>query len=336
MRHEVVNLSDGWAGTNQTVSKIMQLVDDSLTDPLIVTTAQNVVRNVRERDRMAELRAISAFVRSRVRYTNESIETLKTPRLMIQEIQKYGKAVGDCDDSVILWMALLKSVGHRVRATVVSQRKDGLASHIYAEDFINGRWVSDDTIVKNKPLGWSVPAREKTTTRHYASAMGGVGMERVQSPFARFTMYGPPVRPQAVSDFLPRRRSFGLKQLCPRVTTKVGGMIEVNEWGMGEAIGFIPGTIGEVGKFSFKSLKKVAAKLLPKVVPFIAGGVVGAGLTAALKAKKEKKAAEAVPGSAPEPAPGMTMAAPGGIPSELITYGAIGVGVLILVMALRR
>ena len=348
MRHEVISLSEGWAGTNQTVATIMRLVDDSLTDPLVVTTAQNIVRGVPERDRMGELRAVSAYVRSRMRYTNESIETLKTPRLMIQEIQKYGKAVGDCDDSVILWMALLKSVGHQVRATVVSQRKDKAATHIYAEDNINGRWVTDDTIVKGKPLGWAVPEREKTATRHYAASMAGVacrpvGCEkncgrscnsrgvqmrdylqvggvrqsvtqwerREHSPFAKFTIFNPGVRQQAVSDFLPRKTYFGGNQVRPFLNVKMGGMIEVNEWGMGEAIGFIPGSIGDVGKAKWlKAAQKIAAKVAPKLVkalPFAAGaGVLAiAAKKVAAAAAARKKAREAGK-AAPDVVPGST------------------------------
>lgn len=360
-----MNLSDGWAGTDQTVAKIMQMVDDSLTDPLIVTAAQGIVRNVRERDRMAELRAISAYVRSKVRYTNEGIETLKTPRLMIQEIQKYGKAVGDCDDSVILWMALLKSIGHKVRAVVVSQRRDKAATHIYAEDFINGKWVSDDTIVKYKPLGWAVPERERTVTRHYA-AMGGIQMQdylqvgrvsrrrrvtrwerQERSPFARFTVYGSGVRQQAVSDFLPPKEYFGGEPVRRPVNTKVGGMIEVNEWGMGEAIGFIPGSLGEVGKAKWGKILKVVKKAAPYVV---GGGVVGTGIALALKAakaaekaKKEKAAAKAAAAgdeAAPEPSSAAittSMSAPSAPASgSTMLYVGLGAAALLLFVVMGR
>lgn len=360
-----MSLSDGWAGTNQTVAKIMQLVDDSLIDPLVVTTAQNIVRNVRERDRMAELRAISAFIRSKIRYTNESIETLKTPRLMVQEIQKYGKAVGDCDDSVILWMALLKSIGHKVRAVVVSQRRDKAATHIYAEDFINGKWVSDDTIVKYKPLGWAVPERERTVTRHYA-AMGGIQMQdylqvgavkrgrghgrrrsvtrwerQERSPFARFTIFSPGVRQQAVSDFLPPKEYFGGEPVRRPVNTKVGGMIEVNEWGMGEAIGFIPGSLGEVGKAKWGKILKVVKKVAPYVV---GGGIVGTGIALAAKAAKAAAAAkkakaakadasgELVPESS-SAAITASMSAPSGPASDsTMLYVGLGAAALLLIV----
>lgn len=359
MRHEVINLSEGWSGTNQTVATIMRLVDDSLTDPLVVTTAQNIVRGVRERDRMGELRAVSAYVRSKVRYTNESIETLKTPRLMIQEIQKYGKAVGDCDDSVILWMALLKSVGHQVRAVVVSQRRDKAATHIYAEDFINGKWVTDDTIVKNKPLGWAVPEREKSATRYYAASMSGVerrpynsrgvqmrdylqvgGMgqsvtqweRREHSPFAKFTIFNPGVRQQAVSDFLPHKTYFGGNQVRPFINVKMGGMIEVNEWGMGEAVGFIPGSIGDVGKIKWK---KVLKKIAPIAAGAAGGGIVATmiakGAAAAKKAKKAQEEGGPIPSSAAETVQTSASASGGGMGTGI----AIAAAALIAIMLFK-
>ena len=172
MRHEVQTLADGWRGTDQTIRKINSMVNQSLLDPVVVTTAQNLVRPLPERDKDAEIERISNYVRSHIRYTNESVETLKTPRLMLDEIRKYGRAVGDCDDHVLLWAALHKAVGNPVRFKVVSQRQDGVANHIYGEVYSPTRgWVADDLIVKNQPLGWSIPAREVTQSKTY-SGMG--------------------------------------------------------------------------------------------------------------------------------------------------------------------
>lgn len=195
MDYEVATLQDGWAGTDQTVATISRLVEDSLQDPVVVGLAHDVIRNVPERDRNAEMRAVSAFVRSNVRYTSESIETIKTPRLMADEIRRKGKAVGDCDDSVVLWAALLRVLGFRVRFSVVSQRPDGLANHIFGEVWSPtlNRWVTDDTIVKNRPLGWRIPAKEVTNEKNYE--MGGLSMHsrlrlRSWDPFRTSTRAG--------------------------------------------------------------------------------------------------------------------------------------------------
>lgn len=169
MRYEVQQLSDGWDGTDETVDKIISMVADSLTDPVVRLTAENIVRDVPERDKTAEIEKVSRFVRNRIRYTNEGVETLKTPRFMLDEMRAKGKAVGDCDDHLMLWMAMHKVLGQKVRIKVVSQRKDGRASHIYGEVFNpdTKRWIADDTIKKDRRIGWSVPKEKRTAEKTY-------------------------------------------------------------------------------------------------------------------------------------------------------------------------
>lgn len=174
MRHEIVTLSGGWRGTRQTVGHIKRLIEQAILDPVVVLTAHDIVRHLPERDKDAEIEAISDYVRRNIRYTRESVETTKTPRLMIEEIRKKGRAVGDCDDAVTLWLALHRVVGSRVRVGVISQRKDKAANHIFGEVFSPDRgWVTDDTVVKRKPLGWRA-APEKITEEKLFS-MNGLG-----------------------------------------------------------------------------------------------------------------------------------------------------------------
>jgi hypothetical protein len=173
-----MQLSDGWAGTDQTVAKASELVRDSLSDPVVRTTAENIIRHLPERDKSAEIKAISQFVRKNIRYTNEGIETIKTPRLLLDEIRTYGRAVGDCDDHVILWLALHKVIGQKVRIKVVSQRKNKVASHIFGQVYNpdTEQWISDDTIKKNRNIGWSVPFDKRTAEKTYGDGMEGFGM----------------------------------------------------------------------------------------------------------------------------------------------------------------
>lgn len=175
MRHEVIDLPPGWAGTDLTVGYINKLILDGLKDPNIVLFAQGLVRWLPERDKGAEIRAVSDFVRKNIRYTNEGIETLKTPGVLLAEYKRYGKATGDCDDHVILWMTLHRALGNPTRVQVVSQRKNGIASHVYAEvlNKQTGKWVTDDTIVKSKPLGWKAPSNGLTKKKTY-DGLGGL------------------------------------------------------------------------------------------------------------------------------------------------------------------
>jgi Transglutaminase-like superfamily len=187
-----VQLANGWQGTRLTVSNANALVEDGLTDPLVVATAQNLVRKLPERDQWAEAKAIDSFVKGKIRYTNEGIETIKSPGALLSEIKQYGKAIGDCDDHVILWAALHRALGHPVRFRVISQRPDKLANHIYGEVFIKGRgWIADELIVKNRPLGWAIPKREVTKSVVFMAGLGGPIMRqdiRVAPGYSYYTM----------------------------------------------------------------------------------------------------------------------------------------------------
>jgi hypothetical protein len=277
MRHEVVDLPLGWAGTDMTVEWIERLVNDSLTDPIVVLTARDIVRGVQERDKIGESRAISAFVRSKLHYVNEGIETITAPADTLREIKKHGQFLGDCDDAVALWAALHRALGHPVRYAVVSQRRDGLATHIYAEVFVGGRWTSDDTIVKYKPMGWKVPDRETSVRRHYPSGAGGLMRDYLQvgnaaawdtaQPLRKQYAgeFGPKASVERLADFLPGRDYFGVPNNMPIFRVKNGGMIHQNENGSQSGVGFIPGLIAAATSLA-PMLKKFKGKKAPKGV----------------------------------------------------------------------
>lgn len=167
MRSEVLEIPYGWRGTDATVGHIHRLVKESATDPVVRGVAEDVVRNVPERSPDEDIRAISRFVRSRLRYTNESIETLKTPRVICDEIRRNGKFVGDCDDAVTLWLALHNIIGTPTDIQVISQRRDGTANHIYGRAWNGHHWIADDTIKKNRGLGWEAPRKVVTARKTY-------------------------------------------------------------------------------------------------------------------------------------------------------------------------
>jgi hypothetical protein len=208
MRHEIVQLQDGWAGTDATVERIQQIVLDSLQDPVVVLAAHDLVRHLPERDKDAEIAAVSAFVKNKIRYTNEAIETLKTPRVLLDEIKAHGKAIGDCDDHVILWMSLHKVLGSKVRVRVISQRKNGMANHIFGEVWSPRRgWIADELIVKHRPLGWSIPEGQVTKSKRYddsgVQGLGGFDMANESNVFA-LSKSGDLFKGK--SGFSPRRR----------------------------------------------------------------------------------------------------------------------------------
>lgn len=194
MRYEVVQLAEGWDGTDTTVEKVVDMVEAAHLDPIVVLKARDIVRRVRERDQDAEFKAISNWVRNHIRYTSERVETLRTPKDILEDIadeglRKFGDpekgmSTGDCDEFSTLWAALHSILNHKVRFRVVSTRGDKKASHIFGEVFIPGRgWVPDDCINKTQPMGWRVngTTQEKLYSSAKLTDMGGLG-EVVETP----------------------------------------------------------------------------------------------------------------------------------------------------------
>jgi hypothetical protein len=258
VRHEIVQLADGWAGTDLTVQRIADLVHQSLLHPIVVTTARSLVRDLPDRDNDAEIAAVSRFVRSRIRYTNEGVETLTAPWLMLEEIQKHGRYAADCDEAVLLWASLLRALGLRVRADVISQRQDQIANHIYAEVFSKTHgWIADDTIVRHKPLGWQ--ATKGVTAKKLYDLSGpfeeDVHMQHVKKPFR------PGGTRRVDSAFFPPRQGWWARhvnQPAPAWKTNVGVDLAVED-------GQVGANILEAAQAAYTNVSGGASSLMSKL-----------------------------------------------------------------------
>lgn len=133
------------------------LVKQSLEDPeeQIVKLAFEIVGDVPDKDYGGEAQAIYEWVRDNVRYTRDSagLERVQPP------VTTAKGGHGDCDDHSSLVAALLASIGHETRFTVV-QAQEGSSGydHVFAEVKIGDKWIAMDTTnKKNGYFGWRPP-----------------------------------------------------------------------------------------------------------------------------------------------------------------------------------
>lgn len=287
VRHEVVDLPGGWRGTDMTVEWVNRLVEDSLTDPLVVLTAQNIVRHLPERDKDAEIAAISNFIRTKIRYTNEGVETLKTPHVVLSEIKQHGKAVGDCDDAVITWLALHRAVGSKARIKVISQRKNQIANHIYGQVWSPRRgWVTDDTIVKHQPVGWEASQKNVTKSKTYMNGLSGLGEANMDNG-----VFHPGGTQQMYSDDMIPETRYQMGHAASRYNVKTGGMLTVDENGDVEGVGqdIVASIKSLFAAAPAKDEKEEPAKP-PTALEAITGIIgTGAGIYAKLKEQRDLK-----------------------------------------------
>lgn len=73
------------------------------------------------------------------------VETIRTPRLMIQTAELEGVAEGDCDDIAVLGAALGMAIGIPARFVLLAFQDPGLYTHVYTELLTEAGPVELDT-----------------------------------------------------------------------------------------------------------------------------------------------------------------------------------------------
>jgi len=155
---QVYPLSEGDAGTAETVRAMCQLINAGSRNPTIVRVAQTIIgrAGVKEFNFEGERRAIYQWFRQNVRFVRdvEGKETLRSAlETLWPAISGAGQGMGDCDCQTVAMLSLLKAVGQRVRIVTVATQPQApdRFSHVFPEvRNERGQWVSMDT-ARRKP-----------------------------------------------------------------------------------------------------------------------------------------------------------------------------------------
>ena len=152
----IKDIGFGGIASLRTIEEMAFLINSSLKDWGVRETAQDIVRDVRERDKLTEAKSVFKWVQSKVRYTYDpkGLETIQTPKVLLEDIANKGRAYGDCDDFTVLIGSLLRGLGHTIRIKAVSFKPSMTLSHVYLEDNINNKWIVLDGIKKDESMGW--------------------------------------------------------------------------------------------------------------------------------------------------------------------------------------
>lgn len=147
-------LSEGDAGTEETVREMVRLIEEGSRDPAVHELAHRIVHQARVRpfDFGGERRAVYEWMRRSIRFFRDidGKETLKSARRTVE------LAGGDCDCQTVLACALLKAIGQRTRIVTISShpRAPEIFSHVFAEvRDERGRWVPVDAARRQARFG---------------------------------------------------------------------------------------------------------------------------------------------------------------------------------------
>jgi transglutaminase-like putative cysteine protease len=157
-----VSVRGGDAGTLDDLSVMVGLVNQSLVNPLVVSTARTLaVNSAPARDQYRQAIGIRSWLARYFRFVDDpaGLELLRDPENLLREYFATGRMIGDCDEAAVLGAALGKAIGIPAYFTVLafaeSDGGSGMFSHVFASLLTDdGRSVSLDV---TKPPG-SVPA----------------------------------------------------------------------------------------------------------------------------------------------------------------------------------
>lgn len=142
----------------QTIQKMIHYLKQP--DQLIElrNLAEDILRGSKwKQERIQDIFIIFNFVYNKARFLRDiyGIETLKSPKHIINELKQKGNFTGDCDDISMLLAGLLKVSGYKVRFVITSTihfpTKD--FNHIYVEVYDDRKnvWYPLDATLK-EPL----------------------------------------------------------------------------------------------------------------------------------------------------------------------------------------
>lgn len=125
-----------------------RLVIDGRKNGLIRQTAAGLVNGLRQKDYLGEIKIIHAFVRDNIRYVRDvrNVETLHAAPFILQQ------GYGDCDDKTVLTCAMLESIGHKTRMTIVALYTPAFC-HVFPEVLYNGKWIPLE-VTEPVNIGW--------------------------------------------------------------------------------------------------------------------------------------------------------------------------------------
>jgi transglutaminase-like putative cysteine protease len=111
---------------------------------------EQVTRGLQPKDYLGELLAVRNFCAERIRYMNDplTLELVKDPQRLAEEVVAKGKAVGDCDDIAAFSAAMLRQLGREAQFVTVGFGRPGHYSHVFTrvKEPKSQRWYVCDPV----------------------------------------------------------------------------------------------------------------------------------------------------------------------------------------------
>lgn len=130
-----------------------QLVLDAVCYQEFRTVAKELIKSYYCASTIDYARATRNYLATSFIIVDEPDELLTHPFALLEEIERDGSALGDCDDVATLGAALLCAIGIPVRFKAILRAPAGHFTHVFLEFQVqNGDWLLIDTTVDVLPV----------------------------------------------------------------------------------------------------------------------------------------------------------------------------------------
>lgn len=138
-------LGDADARVRATVAAMSRVAAEAIRDPAIVQRAADIVRDVDGHNASAQIPVLRAWLAANVRFVADPLidgDVIRTPALLLMQLDKVGVMQGDCDDVATLAATLGQAVGIPARfVTLAFIEPNAPYSHVFCElQDQHGQW----------------------------------------------------------------------------------------------------------------------------------------------------------------------------------------------------
>lgn len=147
-------LLPGRMGAEQTLNEMRRLTIEAIQSQVPRDYVILILRGCYAQNPESLAIGLFHFLMQRIIIIDEFEEVLRSPLILLSEIEANGKTSGDCDDCAMLSASLLASAGAMVRFRAIERQLDGSYAHVFTEYKFprRGEWLQFDITVSGRLL----------------------------------------------------------------------------------------------------------------------------------------------------------------------------------------
>lgn len=176
----VKNIGEGDIAIRNTVKEMGRIIEESSNNYYVRKWAEKILEPLESNlDLYRVVERVFEFLVKHTKYLQDihGMEFIKTPPLVLQELERGEVPQLDCDDYTVTSLSLLKSVGFPVAIRIIATKSDREFDHVYGLVRIKNKWCPLDLTISQGDVGteFPYPTRKADYLIFKEDGVGGFG-----------------------------------------------------------------------------------------------------------------------------------------------------------------